>query len=111
MSTSIGSDIEHTKFCGQIPTIMKVISNKDDDLLSQFGSINETEFPILERLPNLPPQIRSTPHQKKLIDNHADTNEGKIKGYSYLDDIFGFCKTFEEVTKNLGFHVTFKTND
>ena len=30
LSTYIGSDIEH-KFCGQVSTIMKVISNKDDD--------------------------------------------------------------------------------
>ena len=35
LSTNIGSDIEHNNFCGQISTIMKVISNKDDDLLSQ----------------------------------------------------------------------------
>ena len=37
LSTAITSDIEHNKFCGQVSTIMKVISNKDDDLLSQFG--------------------------------------------------------------------------
>ena len=111
LSTSIGSDIEHNKFCGQRSTIMKVISNKDDDLLSQFGKINENDIPILERLANLPPQIRSTPHQKKLIDNHTNSDKGKIKGQIYLKDIFVFCKTFKKVTKNLGFHVTFKTND
>ena len=46
-----------------------------------------------------------------LIDNHTYPNKSKIKGYLYLDDIFVFCKTFKKVTKNLGFHVTFKTND
>ena len=46
-----------------------------------------------------------------LIDNHTDPNKGKLKRYLYLEDIFGFCKTFKKVTKNLGFHVTFKTND
>ena len=90
---------------------MKVISNKDDDLLSQFGNIIENDIPILERLVNLPPQIRSTPHQKMLIGNHTDPNNGKIKGYLYLEDIFAFCKTFKKVTKNLGVQVTFKTND
>ena len=80
LSTTIGSVIEHNNFCGQISTIMKVISNKDDDLLSQFGKITENDIPILERLANLPPQIRSTPHQKMLIDNHTDPNKGKIKG-------------------------------
>ena len=109
LSTTIGSDIEHNKFCGQISTIMKVISNKDDDLLSQFGNIIENDIPLLERLADLPPQIRSTPHQKMLIDNHIDANKGKIKGYLYLEDIFGFCKTFKKVTKNLCFHLTFKT--
>ena len=109
LSTTIGSDIEHNKFCRQISTIMRVISNKDDDLLSQFGNINENDIPLLERLADLPPQIRSTPHQKMLIDNHLDANKGKIKGYLYLEDNFGFCKTFKKVTKNLGFHLTFKT--
>ena len=79
LSTTIGSDIEHNKFCGQISTIMKVVSNKDDDLLSQFGNINENDIPFLERLADLLPQIRSTTHQKKLIDNHTDDNKGKKK--------------------------------
>ena len=90
---------------------MKVISNKDGDLLSQFDIINENDIPILEQLANLPPQTRSTPHQKMLIDTHTDANKGKIKGYLYLEDILGFCKTFKKVTKNLRFHLTFKTND
>ena len=80
LSTSIGSDIEHKIFCGQISTIMKVISDKDDDTLSQFGNNIENDIPILERSANLPPQFRSTPHQQKLIDNHTDANKGKIKG-------------------------------
>ena len=80
LSTTIGSDIEDNKFCGQVSTIMKVITNKDDDLLSQFGNINENDIPLLERLADLPPQIRSTPHQKMLNDNHTDANKCKIKG-------------------------------
>ena len=46
-----------------------------------------------------------------LINNHTDANKGKIKGYFYLEDIFGFCKCFKEVTKKLGFHLMFETND
>ena len=46
-----------------------------------------------------------------LINNHVNANKGKIKVYLYLEDIFGFCKTFNKVAKNLGFHLTFKTND
>ena len=90
---------------------MRAISNKDGDFLSQFDNINENVIPVLNRLADLPVQIRDTPHQKMLINNHTDPNKGKIKGYLYLEDIFGFCKTFEKVTKNLGFHLSFKTND
>ena len=46
-----------------------------------------------------------------LIGNHTDPDKGKIKGFLKLEDIFGFCKTFKKVTKNLGFHLMFKTND
>ena len=103
LGTSVGSDIEINKICGQISTIIRVISNKDDNFLSQIHNINENYIPIPEKLADLPPQIRYTPHQKMLIDNHTDTNKGKIKGYLCLEDIFGFCKTFKKVTKNLGF--------
>ena len=44
-----------------------------------------------------------------LIGNQLDANKGRIKGYLYLGDVFGFCKTFKKVTKNLGFVITFKT--
>ena len=60
---------------------------------------------------DLPVQIRVTPHHKMLINNHTDANNCKIKGFLYLEDIFGFWKTFKTVTKNLRFHLTFKTND
>ena len=90
---------------------MRAISNKDGDLLSQFDIINEKDIPILETLADLPPQIRTKPHQKMLIDNHTDVKKGKIKGYLFLEVIFGSCKTFKNVTKYLGFHLTFKTND
>ena len=62
---------------------MRAISNKDGDLLSQFDNINENDIPILERLADLPPQIRDSPHQKMLINSHTDVNKVKIKGYLY----------------------------
>ena len=72
--------MEINNFCGQLSTIMKAISNEDGDLLSQFDNINEIDVPILSKIADLPIQIRSTPHQKMLIDNHIDANKGKIKG-------------------------------
>ena len=48
-----------------------------------------------------------------LIDNHniagQEANEGKVRGQLPLEHIIGFCKIFKKVTKNLGFHITFKT--
>ena len=111
LSTTIGSDIEIIKFCLQISTIMRVISNKDGDLLSQFDNINENDIPILGRLQDLPVQIRDSPHQKNLKNNHTDANKGKMEGYLFLEDTFGFCRSFKEVTKNLGLHLTFNSND
>ena len=57
LSTSIGGDIENNKFCGQISTIMRAISNKNGDLLSRFDNINENDIPVLNRLADLPVQI------------------------------------------------------
>ena len=81
LSTTTGSDIEINKFCGQVSIIMKVISNKDGDLLSHFDDSNENDIPILETLAKLPAQSRDTTHHKMLINNHTDANKGKIKGY------------------------------
>ena len=101
LNTTIGSDIEINKFCGLISTSMRAISKRDGDLLSEFDKISENDIPIVERLQDLPPQNRDTPQQKKLINNYTDANKGKIKGCLYLEDIFGFCKTFKKVNKNL----------
>ena len=79
LGTTIGSDIEIKKFFGQISSLMRAISNKDGDLLSQYDNNNENDIPILQKLSDLPPQIRDTPHHKMLINNHTDANKGKIK--------------------------------
>ena len=48
----------------------------------------------------------------RLINSHSDAvNRGKIKGHLPIEHFFGFCKTFKKITKNLGFHFTFKTAD
>ena len=78
---------------------MKVISNKDDDLLSQFGNINENDIPLLSRLTDLPVQIRDTPHQKMLIDNHLDASKGKIKGYFFQKIFLDFAKLLRRYLK------------
>ena len=46
-----------------------------------------------------------------LKNNHTDTNTGKINGFLHLADIFGLCRNFKKVTKNLGAHLMLKTNN
>ena len=46
-----------------------------------------------------------------LINNRTHANKGELKGYLYLEDIFGFCISFKKVTKSLGFHLMLKTAD
>ena len=101
-----GSDLEHNKYVGQVSTIMRVLFSKDGDLLSQFDNINEG---------NGNADFNSTSLKKMLIDNHdivgQEVNKGKIRGQLALENIFGFCKSFKKITKNLGFHIIFRTAD
>ena len=97
--TTGGMEIENIKFLGQVSTIMRALTSKDGDLLSHFDQIDET-----------PAASNYTSLKQMLINNHIEANRGKIRGQLLLEDIFGFCKTFKK-TKNLGFHITLKTND
>ena len=58
---------------------MRAISNKDGHLFYQFDNINENDIPNLEKIANLPPEIRVSPHQKMLLNNDTDANKGKLK--------------------------------
>ena len=84
---------------------MRVLFSKDGDLLSQFDNIEG----------NGDADFNSTSLKKMLIDNHniagQEANKGKIKGQLALENIFGFCKSFKKITKNLGFHIIFRTAD
>ena len=81
---------------------MRVLTSKDGDLLSQFDNINEG---------NGDADFDSTSLKKMLINNQDLANKGKIKGQLPLEHIFGFCKSFKKITKNLGFHIKFRTAD
>ena len=96
------SDLYQNKYVGPISTILRVLTSKDGDLLSQFDNIKEG---------NGDADFDSTSLKKMLINNHDLANKGKIKGQLPLEHIFGFCKSFEKITKNLGFHIKFRTAD
>ena len=79
---------------------MRLLTSKDSDLSSCFDKNGENALNINNVLKQI------------IIDNHTEpANKGEIKGHLSLEHIFGFCKTFKKITKNLGFHLTFKMND
>ena len=96
INTTGGMEIENIKFLGQVSTIMRSLTSKNGDLLSQFDNINE-EIGTNENATNT--IIQNTSLHKMLINNHIEANRGKIKGQLHLEDIFGFCKTFEKKQK------------
>ena len=100
IQTTGGMEIENIKFIGQVSTIMRALTSKDGDLLSHSDQIDES-----------PDASNNTSLKQMLINNHmVEANRGKIRGQLLLEDIFGFCKTFKKITKDLGFHITLKTN-
>ena len=100
LSTTGGMDIEDIKYVGQVSTIMRLLTSKDNDLSSYFDKNGEAVI------------NNDNPLKQILINNHdVDANKGNIKGHLALEHIFGFCKTFKKITKNLGFHLKFKMND
>ena len=103
IQTTGGMEIENIKFLGQVSTIMRSLTSKDGDLSSHFDKFNDGDTNA---------SINNTSLKQMLIDNHTiPVNRGKVKGQLLLEDVFGFCKTFKRITKNLGFHITLKTND
>ena len=102
LGISSGGDLEHNKYVGPISTIMRVVTSKDDDLLSQFDNFIEG---------NGNADFDATSLKKMLINNHDLANKGKIKAQLALKHFFGFCKSFKKITKDLGFHITLRTAD
>ena len=101
MSTTGGCDIVHNKHLGQVSTIMRALTYKDGDFLSHFDKVDENAA-----------QINNTFLKHHLINNHDEAaNKSRIKGQLLFEKIFGFCRTFKKVTKQIGFHLTSKTTD
>ena len=101
LATTGATDLQHKKYVGQIFTIMRTLTNKDADLLSHVDNIDESQN-----------RINNTSLKHMLNNNHNDVNShGKINGHLPREHIFGFCKSFKKITKNLGVHLTFKTGD
>ena len=78
---------------------MRLLTSKDSDLSSCFDKSGENTLNDNNTLKRI------------LFNNHTGANKGKYKGKLELEHIFGFCKTFKMICKNLGFHLTFKTSN
>ena len=104
LATTSGSILEHNKLVGEISTFMRASTNIDGVLLSEFDNNNEG---------NTNDDFDSTSRKKCsliiIILLVRKLKKGRIKGQLPLEPIFGFCKTFRKVTKNIVFHITFKT--
>ena len=101
LATTGGSDKQHNKYVGQVSTNMRALTSKDRGLLSHFDKIDESEVEIEE----------TSLHHHPIKNRDVDANKCKIKGYLPLEHIFGLCKTFEKITKQLEFHLSLKTVD
>ena len=97
LSTTGGSHLEHNKYVGQISTVMRFLTSQDSDLFAYFDKSREN--PLKDN--NVLKPI--------LNNNHAPANKGKIRGQLAFEHVFRFCRRFKNITKNLGFHITFKT--
>ena len=79
MSTTGGSDIEHSKYTGQTSTIMRAVTSKDGDILSHFDESDDSQA-----------QLGNTSLKPLLINNHkVVVKKGKFKGHLPLEQIFG----------------------
>ena len=57
-------------------------------------------------------EINNTFLKHLLVSNYnVAGDKGKIKGHLPLEHLFGFCRTFKRITKQIRFHLTFKTPD
>ena len=100
LSTTGGSDLEDIKYVGLVSTIMRLLTSKDSDLFYYFDKNGES---VIDD---------NNPLKQMLINNYdVAANKGNIKGHLALENIFGFCRTFKKISKNLGFHLKFKMND
>ena len=101
LSAAGASVLEHNKNCGEVSTIPGALASKGGDILSYFEKIDESQA-----------GINNTSLKQLLVSEHGIVaNEAKIKVHLPLENIFGFCPTFERISEQLGFNLTFKTID
>ena len=101
--TTGGMEYEHNKFSRQVSTVMRALTSKDGDLSSYFGKNIDTDENTSMNNSSLNDRVTNS--------QIVAVKRGKVKGQLQLEHLFGFFKTFKKITKNLGFHLVFKTAD
>ena len=87
LSAPGGSSKKYNNYCGQFSTIMRALTSKDGDLLSQFDKIDESRD-----------EIGNTSLKHHLINNHDVAATKQIKGHLPLEHIFGFRRLYKKST-------------
>ena len=100
ISTSAGIEVEQNKYVCPISTIMRLVTQKDGDLSTYFDIIDESEN-----------GINDSSLKQILINNHTEANRDLIRGHLPLEYKFGFTRTFEKITKGLGFELGLRTSN
>ena len=85
ISTSSGVEIEQYKIVRSVPTILRLVTQKDGELSSSFDIIDESEA-----------GIDNSSLEEILINNHTEANGGIIRGHLSLEYIFGVCKSLKK---------------
>ena len=101
LSTSAATEIDYIKNLGNVSTVMRFLTQKDEDLSYYFDKNDERDV-----------GITNSTLKHMLIDSHInDDTKGKMRANLPLEHIFGFCKTFKKITKGLGFELQSKTSN
>ena len=84
-----GEDIKVNRNCGLVSTVMRIVTNKGGDILSYFDKNDETQN-----------EIKGFSLNHILFDNlDQSADRGIINCLLPLENIFGSCKTFENLTR------------
>ena len=100
MSSSSGVEIEQNNFGGPVSIIMRTVTQKDGEFSTYFDIIDESEA-----------GIDNSSLKQILINDRTADNRDIIRGHLPLEYVFGFAKSFEKITKRIGFELDLRTTN
>ena len=77
---------------------MGVLTSKEGDISSHCDKSNESQA-----------ETSNTSLKHLLVNNHDIAGKkSEFRGQLPIEHIFGFCQTFRKITRDIGFHLSFK---